>query len=146
MSNKREEGETERKGIKPAKGVEGAIVYAVLLQVFSKLPESWQRKLAETHPLAGKNAPVIYVGQTKLPAEERFANHLEGYKGSAKVRRYHRQLMVLDRWKPELPFAVSPRLIKQVYLLARRSKADPAKREAAVAELFRKAGFYVYSS
>jgi hypothetical protein len=62
------------------------------------------------------------------------------------VRKHQQQLMVLDRWKPELPFAVSPGLVKQVYLLARRNQGDAAKREAAVAELFRKAGYYVYSS
>jgi len=146
MSNKREEGEAGSKGIKPARDVVGAIVYAVLLKPFGKLPESWQRELEASHPGARRKAAVIYVGQTRLPAEERFSNHLEGYKASAKVRRYQQQLIVLDRWRPELPFAASPRLVKEVYLLARRSRVNPAQREAAVAELFRRAGFYVYSS
>jgi len=132
--------------IKPSNEILGAIVYAVLLLPFDKLPAKLQRELLEIHPKARKKAPVIYVGQTRLSAEERHANHLRGYKASKLVRKHHRQLIVLDRWKPEFPFAISPKVVKQVYLLARRSRGNPAKREAEVARILRDAGFFVHSA
>ena len=131
---------------KPSNETVGEIVYAVLLEPFGKLPKKLQGKLTEVNPEARKKAPVIYVGKTRLAAEERYANHLRGYKSSRLVERHHRQLIVLDRWKPEFPFGLSERVLKQVYLLARRSRANGAKREAEVARIFREAGFHVHSA
>ena len=131
---------------RPTSELSGSIVYAIWLEPFGKLPASLQKELVATHPLAKKKAPVIYVGQTRLEAEDRYANHLAGYKGSRTVKKHHRQLIVLDKWKPVFPFAVSPDLVKAIYFLARRSKGNPTDREAAVATLLRQAGFYVLSA
>jgi hypothetical protein len=131
---------------KPSAESIGEIVYAVLIESFSKLPRKLQDKLMEANPRARKKAAVIYVGKTRLEAEARYANHLAGYKSSRLVEKHRRQLIVLDRWKPEFPFAISPRLTKAIYLLARRSRADGAKREAEVAGLLRDAGFFVHSA
>jgi hypothetical protein len=131
---------------RPTSELTGSIVYAIWLQPFGKLPASLQKELIATHGLAKKKAPVIYVGQTRLEAEDRYANHLAGYKGSRTVKKHHRQLIVLDKWKPAFPFAISPDLVKAIYFLARRSKGNPTDREAAVATLLRQAGFYVHSA
>ncbi len=131
---------------KPSAEIPGEIVYAAQIESFDKLPKAMQDKLIEVNPKARKKAAVIYVGKTRLEAEERYANHLVGYKSSRLVRKHHRQLIVLDRWKPKFPFALSPKLVKAIYLLARRSRADGAKREAEVARLLRDAGFFVHSA
>lgn len=131
---------------RPSKDLPGTIVYAVLIVPFGKLPESKQRKLIAAHPLARKKAPVFYVGQSRLEAEDRYANHLAGYKSSRVVEKYGRKLVVLDKWKPVFPVAVTSDLVKEIYFNARRSRGNPTTREAAVAELLRQAGFYVISS
>lgn len=131
---------------RPGSDTEGTIVYAVLLESFGKLPASWQKRLIETHPDARRKAPVLYVGQTRLDAEARYANHRNGHKASSAVRRFGKQLIVLDQWKPAFPFAISPRLVNAIYLLARRSNGKPTAREAAVASLLRDAGFFVHSA
>ena len=131
---------------RPTKELLGTIVYAVWLEPFGKLPASKQKKLIEQHPLARKKAPVIYVGQTRLEAEARYENHRNGHKASSLVRRFGRQLVVLDKWKPRFPFAISPDVVKAIYFLARRSNGEPKAREAAVATLLRQAGFYVHSA
>ena len=138
--------DTKPKPHQPDPKLPGTIVYAVWLQPFGKLPESWQKELVETHPKARKKAPVIYVGQTRLTAQQRFENHLNGHKASSAVRRHGRQLIVLDEWKPAFPFHVPDGLAKAAFFLARRSKGNPTAREAAVAELLRDAGFFVYSA
>ena len=131
---------------RPSKELPGTIVYAVLLVPFGKLPESKQRKLIADHPLAQKKAPVFYVGQSRLEAKDRYANHLSGHRSSRVVERYGRKLVVLDKWKPVFPVTVTPALVKEIYFKARRSRGNPTKREAAVADLLRQAGFYVISS
>jgi hypothetical protein len=131
---------------RPSKDLPGTIVYAVLLVPFGKLPESKQRKQIAAHPLARKKAPVFYVGQSRLEAEDRYANHLAGYKSSRVVEKYGRKLVVLDKWKPVFPVAISPKVVNAIYLKAQRNKGDAKAREAAVATLLRQAGFYVISS
>lgn len=131
---------------RPSKELTGTIVYAVLLVPFGKLPESKQRKLIAANPLARKKAPVFYVGQTRLEAEDRYANHLAGYKHSKDVKKYARELVVLDKSKPVFPVAISPKVVNAIYLKAQRNKDDAKAREAAVADLLRQAGFFVISS
>ena len=131
---------------RPGNDTTGTIVYAVLIERLGKLPKSRQRRLLASHPMARKNARVFYVGQTRLEAKDRYANHLAGYRSSRVVERYGRELVVLDKWKPVFPVAVSPDLVKAIYFLARRSRGNPTDREAAVATLLRQAGFYVISS
>ena len=131
---------------RPSKELPGTIVYAVLLVPFGKLPESRQRKLIANHPLARKKAPVFYVGQSRLEAKDRYANHLSGHRSSRVVERYGRKLVVLDKWKPVFPVAISPKVVNAIYLKAQRKKGDAKAREAAVADLLRQAGFYVISS
>ena len=138
--------ETKPKAHTPDPKLPGTIVYAVRLEPFGKLPESWQKELVKTHPKARKKAPVIYVGQSRLEAQERYENHRNGHKASPAVRRYGKQLIVLDKWEPGFPFPVPDGLAKAAYFLARRSQGNPTAREAAVAELLRDAGFFVYSS
>lgn len=131
---------------RPSDDTTGTIVYAVLLVPFGKLPESKQRKLIANHPLARKKAPVFYVGQSRLEAKDRYANHLSGHKSSRVVEKYGRRLVVLDKWKPVFPVAISPKVVNAIYLLSRRSRGNPTEREAAVATLLRQDGFYVISS
>jgi len=131
---------------RPSRELTGTIVYAVLLERLGKLPESRQRRLLGSHPMARKNARVFYVGQTRLEAKDRYANHLAGYRSSRVVERHGRELVVLDKWKPVFPVAVSPDLVKAIFFLARRCKGNPTEREAAVATLLRQAGYYVISS
>jgi hypothetical protein len=113
---------------------------------FSKLPLSWQQKLRKSNPEADAKAPVVYVGQTRLEADKRYENHLNGHKSSSVVRRFGKKLIVLDKWKPVLPTKASMKVAKAVYFLARRSRGKPETREAAVAALLREAGLYVHSA
>jgi hypothetical protein len=96
--------------------------------------------------MARKNARVFYVGQTRLEAKDRYANHLAGYRSSRVVERYGRELVVLDKWRPVFPVAVTSDLVKEIYFNARRSRGNPTTREATVADLLRQAGYYVISS
>lgn len=131
---------------RPSRDLTGTIVYAVLLERLGKLPESRQRRLLGSHPMARKNARVFYVGQTRLEAKDRYANHLAGYRSSRVVERYGRELVVLDKWRPVFPVAVTSDLVKEIYFNARRSRGNPTTREATVADLLRQAGYYVISS
>ena len=131
---------------RPSAELKGTIVYAVLLERFSKLPLSWQQKLRKSNPEADAKAPVVYVGQTRLEADKRYENHLSGHRSSSVVRRFGKKLIVLDKWKPVLPTKASMKVAKAVYFLARRSRGKPETREAAVAALLRGAGLYVHSA
>jgi hypothetical protein len=122
------------------------IVYAVRLDYFGKLSKGDQKRLVEANPQASKKAPVFYVGQTTLLAWQRYENHRNGDKaGHGWVKKYGQHLITVDEWEPDFGVALPKKTIKAAWKLARRSKADPLKREKALAELLREQGYYVIS-
>jgi hypothetical protein len=64
-------------------------VYVVLLDpAVRKL-----RRVRASNPDADSSKPCVYVGMTGLVPEERFANHKDGVKSAAVVKRYGVQLL-----------------------------------------------------
>jgi hypothetical protein len=121
-----------------------AIVYAVRLDFFGKMSKKDRQRLIDANPQANKKAPVFYVGQTSLEAWQRYENHRNGYKaGHGWVKKYGQHLIRVDEWKPDFGVALPEQTIKAAWQLARRSKADPRKREQSIAELLRAQGYYV---
>ena len=121
-----------------------AIVYAGRLDYFGKMSKKDQQRLIDANPQADKKAPVFYVGQTSLEAWQRYENHRNGYKaGHGWVKKYGQHLIRVDEWKPDFGVALPEQTIKAAWQLARRSKADPLKREQSIAELLRAQGYYV---
>jgi len=118
------------------------IVYGVRLDYFGKMSKKDQRRLIDANPQANKKAPVFYVGQTSLEAWQRYENHLNSYKaGRGWVKKYGQHLIRLDEWRPDFGVALPEQTIKAARQLARRSKADPLKREQSIAELLRVHGY-----
>jgi hypothetical protein len=60
------------------------------------------RKIMLANPQRNPQKPVVYVGLTGLPPEERFANHKQGIKSSSLVRRFGIRLL------PELYAHLNP--------------------------------------
>jgi hypothetical protein len=74
-------------------------VYVVLLN-----SDVWdnEKKFREENPNAVPGNPCLYVGQTGKTPEERFQDHLNGYKSSKYVRKYGQRLALefLERDNP----------------------------------------------
>ena len=130
---------------KPDPELGGAILYAVRLDYFGKLTKRDQERLIELNPLAGKKAPVFYVGQTSLLASQRYENHRNGYKASRWVKKYGQQLIKVDEWKPDFGVALPAKTIRAAWELARRSTEAPLDREKALTDLLRAQGYFVIS-
>jgi hypothetical protein len=64
-------------------------VYVVLLREEVALHPSVTR----VNPRRDPRKPCVYVGMTGLPVEERFFNHLSGYKSAWTVRKYGIRLL-----------------------------------------------------
>lgn len=97
-------------------------VYVVLLDpVVCKL-----RKVGAVNPNRDPQKPCVYVGMTGLDPEERFANHQQGIKAAAVVKRYGIRLL------PELYAHLNP----MPYSAAARMEID-------LAEDLRRAGYTV---
>lgn len=52
-----------------------------------------RRKFREANPGYVEGKPCVYIGMSGLSPDERFENHLRGYKASSYVRRFGRYLM-----------------------------------------------------
>lgn len=130
---------------KPDPELGGAILYAVRLDYFGKLTRADQERLVALNPSAGKKAPIFYVGQTSLLAQQRYENHRNGYKASRWVKKYGQHLIEVDKWKPDFGVALPEKTIRAAYELARRSKEDPAEREKALTELLREQRYFAIS-
>jgi len=131
---------------KPDPKLGGAIMYVVRLDYFGKLSKRDQDRLIELNPQANKKAPVFYVGQTALLAEQRYENHLNAYKASRWVRKYGKSLIKVDEWKPDFGVALPAKAIRAAWNLAKRSDADPGGRERELTDLLRAHGYYVVSN
>jgi hypothetical protein len=79
-------------------------------------------------PRIDPSKPAVYVGQSAIPPEERFRQHLDGYKSSKHVRRYGRRLR--------------PRLYRAQNPLPNRTAALEKEKELALR--LRKRGYTVY--
>jgi hypothetical protein len=87
-----------RQASQPPPPVDHHNVYVVLLA-----PAGGKiRKVLLANPLRNPKSPVVYVGLTGLTPKERFANHKQGIKSSALVRRYGIRLL------PELYAHLNP--------------------------------------
>jgi hypothetical protein len=97
-------------------------VYVVLLDpTVGKI-----RTVRAENPKRDPRKPCVYVGMTGLTPEERFANHIQGIKSAAVVKRYGIQLM------PELYAHLNPMPFEAAALM-----------EVDLAEDLRRAGFTV---
>jgi hypothetical protein len=89
---------------------------------------------------------VIYVGETSLPTEERYLQHLLKYKSQRGwIYKYGIRPIDLAAKLADLD-GLKPAVKREIYMLSRPLRTDSKEREAAVAEIFRREGFYVVSS
>ena len=96
----------------------------------------------------GKKSPkqVIYVGETSLPTEERYLQHLLRYKSQRGwIYKYGIRPIELSKRLADLD-GLKPAVKKEIYMLARPLRTDSKEREAAVAAVLRREGFYVVSA
>jgi hypothetical protein len=82
----------------------------------------------EAGPRTRPDRPVVYVGQSAVPPEVRFQQHLDGYRASRKVQKHGRRLR--------------PRLYRAHNPLPTREAAEAM--EAEVARRLRKRGYVVH--
>ncbi len=82
----------------------------------------------EAGPRIRPDRPVVYVGQSAVPPEQRFEQHLQGYRSSRKVQRFGRRLR--------------PRLYRAHNPLPTREAAEAMERE--LARRLRKRGYVVH--
>jgi len=126
--------------------LEGSVVYAVLLCGLDKFEAGHQKRALRDNPQEITKLKVFYIGQTGRTAQERYEQHLAGYKAGRKwVMNYGVRLIPLDEKYPELGRGVPDALAKKIYWLSKRSKSNAAARELKVAELLRGQGFCVIS-
>ena len=124
----------------------GSIVYAVMLRPLDEFESGHLRRAMKDNSHKITKLRVFYVGQTSRTAQERYEQHLVGYKAGRKwVQKYNQRLVPLDEKYPDLGSRISDSLKSEIYRLSRRSKADPRIREAKVAQLLRDQGFCVIS-
>lgn len=124
----------------------GSIVYAVMLDSLDKFTSGHKVRVLKDNSHKITKLRVFYVGQTSRTAQERYEQHLAGYKAGRKwVINYGKRLVPLDEKYPDLGRGISESLAKEIYRLSRRSKADPRIREAKVTQLLRDQGFCVIS-
>lgn len=123
------------------------IVYAALLEPLRKFSPADKNRVLRAN-VGGKKSPkqVIYVGETGLPTEERYLQHLLRYKSQRGwIHKYGiRPIELATRLADLRGLKASAK--KEIYGLARPLRTDSKEREAAVAEIFRREGFYVVSS
>ncbi len=87
-------------------------------------------RFAKANPEHRVDKPCVYVGQTALTPEERFAQHCAGHKSNRYAKRYGVKL------RPKLAANRGP--------FATREEAERA--EAALAERLRRRGYAVWSN
>ena len=123
------------------------IVYAGLLMPLKHFTPADKNRVLRANG-EGKKSPkqVIYVGETGLPTEERYLQHLLKYKSQRGwIHKYGIRPIELATRLADLD-GLKPSVKKEIYGLARPLRTDSKAREAAVAEIFRREGFYVVSS
>jgi len=87
-----------------------------------------ERGFQEANPALRDDKPCVYVGSTAHTPEERFAQHLAGYKANRYARRYG--------------VALRPRLYRNYQSFETRALAEKA--EGRLAERLRKRGYGVW--
>lgn len=87
-------------------------------------------RFARKNPELRDDKPCVYVGQTALAPEDRFAQHLEGRKCNPFVREFGVRL------RPKLYANVGPF----------ETRAEAERAEVALAERLRRRGYVVWSN
>ena len=87
-------------------------------------------KFTKLNPDRREDKPCVYVGQTALTPEKRFAQHRAGYKGNGLVRKFGVRLR--------------PRLYANLGPFEKRADAERA--EKSLTERLRKRGYAVWSN
>lgn len=105
------------------------------IYVIELAPEVWNEpRFRKQNTELGDRTPIgyLYVGQTGLSAEERFKQHMQGFRSNRYVKRYGRRLvtrfMQEKYWPPQTT----------------TSKAEEAERRRA--DSLRRRGYAVYSA
>ena len=123
------------------------IVYGGLLMPLKEFSPADKNRVLRANG-EGKKSPkqVIYVGETGLPTEERYMQHLLRYKSQRGwIYKYGVRPIVLATRLADLD-GLKPAARKEIYMLARPLRTDSKEREAAVAAILRREGFYVVSA
>jgi hypothetical protein len=108
---------------------EGAVAYSVyVIELRRAVLE--RGRFARKNPEPRADKPCVYVGQTALTPEERFAQHLEGRKCNQFVRDFGVRL------RPRLYANVGPF----------ETRAESERAEARLAERLRRRGYAVWSN
>ncbi|MDO8848928.1 MAG: GIY-YIG nuclease family protein [Coriobacteriia bacterium] len=106
----------------PAKAVYGVYVIELDDEVYSNA------RFRNANPDWNPAKPCVYVGSTALTAEERFQQHLAGYKSNAYAHKYGKRLM--------------PRLYRSWQHYPTRPEAERAEEQRALS--LRKRGYAVW--
>jgi hypothetical protein len=123
------------------------IVYAGLLMPLKHFSLADKNRVLRANE-GGRKSPkqVIYVGETSLPTEERYLQHLLRYKSQRGwIYKYGIRPIELSKRLADLD-GLKPAVKKEIYMLARPLRTDSKEREAAVAAVLRREGFYVVSA
>ena len=123
------------------------IVYAGLLMPLKHFSPADKNRVLRANG-EGKKSPkqVIYVGETGLPTVERYLQHLLKYKSQRGwIYKYGIRPIELAKRLADLD-GLKPAVKKEIYMLSRPLRTDSKEREAAVAAILRREGFYVVSA
>ena len=123
------------------------IVYAGLLMPLKHFSPADKNRVLRANG-EGKKSPkqVIYVGETGLTTGERYLQHLLRYNSQRGwIHKYGIRPIELATRLADLD-GLKPSVKREIYMLSRPLRTDSKEREAAVAEIFRREGFYVVSS
>ena len=141
------EGNGHGEAMAKKKSTAQRIVYAALLEPLRKFSPADKNRVLRANG-EGKKSPkqVIYIGETSLPTEERYLQHLLRYKSQRGwIHKYGIRPIELATRLADIK-GLKPSAKKEIYGLARPWRTDSKARESAVAEIFRREGFYVVSS
>jgi hypothetical protein len=134
-------------GMAKRKSTAQRIVYAGLLMPLKHFSPADKNRVLRANG-EGKKSPkqVIYVGETGLTTEERYLQHLLRYKSQRGwIYKYGIRPIELSTRLADIE-GLKPAVKREIYMLSRPLRTDSKQREAAVAEIFRREGFYVVSA
>lgn len=123
------------------------IVYAGLLMPLKHFTPADKNRVLRANG-DGKKSPrqVIYVGETGLTTEERYLQHLLRYNSQRGwIYKYGIRPIELATRLADLD-GLKSAVKREIYMLSRPLRTDSKVREAAVAAIFRREGFYVVSA
>ncbi len=123
------------------------IVYAGLLMPLKHFSPADKNRVLRANG-EGKKSPkqVIYVGETGLTTEERYLQHLLRYNSQRGwIYKYGIRPIELSTRLADLD-GLKPAVKREIYMLSRPLRTDSKEREAAVAAILRREGFYVVSA